>query len=632
MMTSEPEGDVALPTGTVTFLLTDVSGSTRMWESEPHGPMREAILRHYEILGGAVAAHGGVRPQEQGEGDSVVAVFSRPSDALAAALQAQLMLQAEVWPTTARVQVRMAIHTGEAQLRDAANYAGQAIIRTARLRALGHGGQVLVSGATRDLVVDETAASFGFRPLGEHLLRDLGRREVVWQLTHPDLPSEFEPLSSPGPHRRSLPTPLTPFIGRAAELAELVGLVTTERLVLATGAGGAGKTRLAIEVGAMVGERFVGGVRWVELAALDAGRVESAVRAGFGISEAAEIPLEQSVARLIGEQPCLLIIDNCEHVAAGTASLVDRLLHAAPGLHVLATTRVVLGVPGEVAWRLPPLGLPAVGDTVTVGDLAGFDAIDLFCDRARRARPNFVLTDANAASVREICQRLDGIPLAIELAAARTRMMNPERMLAGLEDSFRLLAGGSQELMPRQQTIEASIAWSYDLLTPAEQRLLRRLAVFVDGWTLEAAEAICVDPIAGGEGAEQDLHEYAVFDALNRLVEHSLVQSEDTPLGIRFGILETVRQFGDRRLKSDSAEWSAAMERHARHHLEWACEVGPDLLSFVYAEHLPALVAERSNLLAACDWSLAHQSGDEVLRALLADHHGNWVAIARSVR
>ncbi len=506
---STPQQAFVLPVGTVTFLLTDVAGSTRLWEDEPDDAMRSAIVRHYEVLADAVDTHGGVRPQEQGEGDSIVAAFARPSDALAAASVAQRALAREAWPTSEPLLVRMAIHTGEAHLRDDANYAGQAIIRAARLRSIGHGGQVLVSGATRDLAVDQTGATFDLRSLGEHRLRDLGRPEHVWQLVIDDLPAEFDQLNNLDSLPHSLPVSLSPFIGREKEIAELAELVLRERLVTATGTGGAGKTRLAQQVGAETIEQFPAGVWWVELAPLDNDSVESAVRAAFGISEGAHNALEEAVSRQLAGQPCLLIVDNCEHVAKSIASLVDRLLRYAPTLHVLATSRVMLDIPGEHAWRVPALGLPDTSLSLTVEALSQFDAVRLFCDRARRSRPNFELTTVNGPTVAEICHRLGGIPLAIELAAARTRMLDPQRILDGLDDAFRILTGGSEAVMPRQQTLDASIAWSYELLTPTEQALLRRLSVFVDGWTLDVAEAVCPDD----EGV---LEEFAVFDALDR--------------------------------------------------------------------------------------------------------------------
>ncbi len=612
---SAPDAEFALPTGTVTFLLTDVAGSTRMWETEPDDVMRSAIVRHYEILAEVVDAHGGVRPQEQGEGDSIVAAFARPSDALAAACAAQQALAAELWTTSEPVRVRMAVHTGEAQLRDNTNYAGQAIIRTARLRAVGHGGQVLVSGATRDLAVDQTGERLELRSLGEHRLRDLGRPEHVWQLVIPDLDYEFEPLATIDAVPNSLPVSLSPFIGRDAEVAELARLVCGERLVTATGTGGAGKTRLAQQVGAELIEGFPAGVWWVELAPLDVDGVEPAVRAAFGISEGATLPLAESVARLLGDRRCLLIVDNCEHVTDRVAPLIHDLLTAAPTLHVLATSRVMLDLPGEQAWRVPALGLPEPGATVPLDALSQYDAVRLFCDRARRARPNFELTTANGATVAEICHRLGAIPLAIELAAARTRMLDPQRILDGLDDAVRILAGGSKALMARQQTLDASIAWSYDLLTPTEQTLLRRLSVFVDGWTLDTAEAICPDP---GSGTDSTLDRYHVFDALDRLVDHSLIHAIDTPTGVRFGMLETVRQYAARRLTDHNDDATATRRRHAVHFTAWASSLRDDLLGRADEDLFDHIDAEKANLLAAVAATIDDGRPEEALGALVA--------------
>lgn len=610
---STPDAAFALPTGTVTFLLTDVAGSTRMWETEADDVMRVAIRRHYEILAEIVDGHGGVRPQEQGEGDSIVAAFARPSDALAAASAAQQTLSAEPWPTDEPLKVRMAIHTGEAHLRDDANYAGQAIIRTARLRAIGHGGQVLVSGATRDLAVDQTGTTFDLRSLGEHRLRDLGRPEHVWQLVVPGTFNEFDAVISLDSTPNSLPVSLSPFIGRENEINELAGLVNTERLVTATGTGGAGKTRLAQQVGAELIDRFPAGVWWVELAPLDNDDVESAVRAAFGISEGAQTSLSEAVRRKLDVRPCLLIVDNCEHVTAAVAPLVHDLLTTATSLHVLATSRVMLDLPGEHAWRVPSLSLPEHGTAVPLDALSQFDAVRLFCDRACRARPNFELTTSTGPIVAEICHRLGGIPLAIELAAARTRMLDPQRILDGLDDSFRLLTGGSKALMPRQQTLDASIAWSYELLSPTEQTLLRRLSVFVDGWTLDAAEAVCPD-----DTADEMLDRYQVFDALDRLVDHSLVHTTDTPSGIRFGMLETVRQYAKRQLAGDAAEARAARQRHSNHFTSWARSLREELLRGGTAALLDDIDAERSNLLAAVGTGIDNGDATQSLAALAA--------------
>lgn len=601
---SSPEQAFVLPVGTVTFLLTDVAGSTRLWEEEDDEVMRAAIVRHYAIIAEAIDAHAGVRPQEQGEGDSIVAAFARPSDALAAASAAQSALAAEDWPTTQPLRVRMAIHTGEAHLRDDANYAGQAIIRTARLRNIGHGGQVLVSGATRDLAVDQSGGRFDLRSLGEHRLRDLGRPEHVWQLVVPNLVDDFDELVTIDSLPNSLPVSLSPFVGRESEIAELADLVGAERLVTATGTGGAGKTRLAQQVGAELIEQFPAGVWWVELAPLEVDGVESAVRSTFGLSESSKTELEESVRRKLDGERCLLIVDNCEHVAEVVSPLVDRLLRRAPTLHVLATSRVMLDLPGEHAWRVPALALPAPGLSLTVEALSQFDAVRLFCDRARRARPNFELTTLNGPVVAEICHRLGGIPLAIELAAARVRMLDPQRILDGLDDALRILSGGSKAVMARQQTLDASIMWSYDLLSPAEQALLRRLSVFVDGWTLDAAERVCADDDGPLDG-------FAVFDALDRLVDHSLVHTTDSPVGVRFGMLETVRQYAGRRLGSDPAERSAARRQHCAHLLGWATSLREELLRGGTEELLGMIEAERSNLLAAADFGI--EDGDAAL-------------------
>ena len=623
---SSPERAFSLPVGTVTFLLTDVEGSTRMWSTQPSETMRSAIARHYEIISEQVAAHGGIRPQEQGEGDSIVAAFARPSDALRAALNAQLALRAEPWPTSAPILVRMAIHTGEAELRDGANYAGQSIIRTARLRAIAHGGQILVSGAARDLAVDQLGAAgdLQLQPLGEHRLRDLGRAEQVWQLTHPGLPGDFAPLRSIDAVAHNLPVNVSPFIGRVAEIETLAGLVMRDRLVTATGSGGAGKTRLAQQVAAELIDRFVGGVWWVELAPVSPDGVDAALRQTFGISEASMSPVALSIQGILDGRPGLIVLDNCEHVEEAIRPLADSLLRTCSSLHVLATSRVTLDVPGEVSWHVPPLSLPEPGASTTVDALAHFDAVRLFVDRAKRARPSFRLDDDNGPAVAELCLRLDGIPLAIELAAARCRMLAPQQILDGMHDAFRLLAGGSRTLMPRQQTIEASIAWSHDLLVDAERALFRRVAVFRDGWSLEAAEGIC-------EGA--DLDALAVFDALDRLVSHSLVRADEErdPDGAqrtRFRMLETVRQFAAHQLGLDPAERASVVDRHAEWFREWMKDLTPGLATAALDSLIGRVTGDRQNLVAATDHLLATTRLDGVADMVEALHHpitdGGW--------
>jgi predicted ATPase/class 3 adenylate cyclase/DNA-binding CsgD family transcriptional regulator len=610
---SHPEAAFSLPVGTVTFVLTDVEGSTRLWSSEDPELVRRAIGRHYVIVADAVARHGGVRPQEQGEGDSIVAAFARPSDALAAVLDAQSALHAERWPTAEPVRVRMAVHTGEAQLRDDANYAGQAIIRTARLRALGHGGQVLVSGATRDLALDQAGDRFAFRSLGEHELRDLARSEHVYQLLDPGLPGDFPPLRS-GVVKHNLPVNLSPFIGRVSEIVTVAGLVRRERLVSVVGSGGAGKTRLSQQVAAELLDDFVGGVVWVELAPVDAAGVAQAVRDGFGIVDRHGASLSDDVRRAVDGRPSLLVVDNCEHVNVAAADVISGLLAAVPTLNVLATSRTALDVPGERTWRVPPLSLPARGANETIEALSQYDAVQLFCDRAGRARPNFRLTADNGPSIAELAHRLDGMPLALELAAARVRTLSPQQILDGIGDVFRLLTGGSRTVLPRQQTLEASIMWSYELLDAREQRLLRHLSVFSGGCTLDSAEAVCAD---------DDLPSALVLDALDRLVDHSLVQVIDGDEH-RYLLLETVRQFADRALTAEDR--AAVRSRHAAHFAATATRLAGLATTMEVFDHLDRSLLDEDDLVRAIVWFVEHDDAATAAQMIVDLDPVMWLA------
>ncbi|MGH9002260.1 MAG: ATP-binding protein, partial [Acidimicrobiia bacterium] len=474
----------------MTFLLTDVQESTRAWEADAEGAAA-AIARHEELLAAAIAAHRGFRPVEQGEGDSVVAAFSRASDGVAAAVEAQLALAREPWPTGSPLLVRMALHTGEAEARDG-RYAGSTIIRTARLRAVAHGGQILASRATAEMVSDALPPGTSLADLGSHRLRDLIRAEQVYQLCHTDLAGGFPPLRSLDRVANNLPAQLTSFIGREAELAQVEQLLAHVRLLTLTGAGGCGKTRLAAHAAAAMAESYPDGVWWVELAPLGTGSgVSTAVLTALGLREhSARTALDQLVDQF-GAGRALLVVDNCEHLLDSVVELVEPLLGQATGLTVLATSREPLGVSGETTWRVPPLAVPALSGPSTPDSLTAYDAVALFVERARQARPNFVVTNANAPAVAEICARLDGIPLAIELAAARVRVMAPEDIRAGLDDRFRLLTGGSKRGLARQQTLAASVEWSYELLNESERTMLGRLSVFAGGFTLDVAEAVC---------------------------------------------------------------------------------------------------------------------------------------------
>src|SRR5246127_3822816 len=460
-----------LPTGTVTLLLADVEGSTRLWETQPD-QMSAAMARMNQVVSDTIAAHDGMRPVEQGEGDSFVAAFARASDAVACALELQ---RAPLAP----IRLRVGVHTGEVQLRDEGNYAGPTINRTARLRDLAHGGQIVLSAATEDMVVDRLPADGWLTDLGTHPLRDLPRPERVVQLCHPDLRNEFPPLrTAKAVVSQNFPVQLTNFVGRGAQMTELEKLLVDNRLVTLTGAGGAGKTRLAVEIAARIAAEFGGGVCYVDLAPITHPAVVAvAVARAFGLPDQPDRSTMDTLLSFVRDRQMLVVLDNCEHLLDVSAELVVALLGAAPGLTLLATSREPIGVAGEVSWWVPSLSLAD-------------EAIELFVDRARRARPDFAVDDDNAPAVGEICRRLDGMPLAIELAAARVRALSVAEILEGLRDRFRLLTGGARTAVLRQQTLRASVDWSHALLTASEGVLFRRLGGFLGGFDLDAARTV----------------------------------------------------------------------------------------------------------------------------------------------
>jgi predicted ATPase/class 3 adenylate cyclase/DNA-binding CsgD family transcriptional regulator len=580
----------SLPAGTVTFLLSDVEGSTRRWEDAPEA-MAVAIPRHYQLLDEAIVGRGGVRPVEQGEGDSVVGAFSRASDAVAAAVAAQQAFAAEAWPSGAELRVRIAVHTGEAQLRDH-GYLGETLNRCARIRATGHGGQVLLSGATAALVGDHLPARATLVDLGQHRLKDLGRPEHIWQLVHPELLSSFPALRSLDLFHHNLPIQLTPLIGREREISDVHRLVEGERLVTLTGSAGVGKTRLALAVAAEALDSQPGGVWWVELAPLaDPGGVGRAALATLGAREMPGADPALQLAVELGDQRSLLVLDNCEHLIDGCAELVAGLLVANPATSVLTTSREGLGVPGEITWRVPSMRCPGLESDLDVPSLSQYDAVVLFVERARRARPSFAVTETNAPAIAQICHRLDGIPLAIELAASRCRQMSAERIATDLDDRFRLLTGGARTAMPRQQTLAASIDWSHDRLESAERTAFRRLGVFAGQFPLEAAEAVVASP--------GDLDPSEVFDVVSRLVDKSLVAVEDAPRGEpRYRLLESLRAYALARARS-SGELTTLRDAHAAWWADWLEPRGAMPTDDVLAE----IEAYHANLKTALDWS-----------------------------
>jgi predicted ATPase/class 3 adenylate cyclase/DNA-binding CsgD family transcriptional regulator len=548
-----------LPTGTVTLLLADVEGSTRLWETQPE-QMTAAMARMNQVVSDTIATHSGVRPVEQGEGDSFVAAFARASDAVACALELQ---RAPLAP----IRLRIGIHTGEIQLRDEGNYAGPTINRTARLRDLGHGGQTLLSGATEALVLDGLPDEVWLSDLGTHSLRDLPRPERVMQLCHPDLANEFPSLRvSKAVVSQHLPMQLTSFVGRDDQLTQVRELLTQNRLVTLTGAGGTGKTRLAIEVARQHSGGFGDGICYVDLAPItDPDVVPIAVARAFELPDQPGRSTMDALLRFVRDRQMLVVLDNCEHLLDASAELVVALLGAGPGLTLLATSR-----------------------EASLAD----ESIELFADRARHARPDFTLTDDTAATVAEICARLDGLPLAIELAAARVRALSLTEIVESLHDRFRLLTGGARTAVRRQQTLRASVDWSHVLLTEPERVLFRRLAAFLGGFDLDAAQAV-----AGGG----DIQRYQVVDQLTLLVDKSLVVADDRGGRTRYRLLETVRQYALEKL-GESGEADIVRARHRDHYTSMAALLDAPAGSD-YGQRLEQANTEIDNLRAAFGWS-----------------------------
>jgi predicted ATPase len=488
--------------------------------------------------------------------------------------------------------LRIGIHTGEIQLRDEANYAGQTINRTARLRDLAHGRQTVLSGVTESLVIDRLPDGVWLADLGSYPLRDLPRPERVMQLCHPDLRNGFPPLRvRQAVASHNLPAQLTSFVGRQAQMAELSQMLTDNRFVTLTGAGGAGKTRLAVEVAAQLTSEFSDGIWYVDLAPITNPAVAPVtVARTVGLPDQPGRSTMDLVVRFVGEKTMLLLLDNCEHLLDACASLIVELLAACPHLTILATSREPLGLPGEVSWRVPSLSLSN-------------EAIELFTDRARRARPDFVVGEDNRALVEEICRRLDGMPLAIELAAARVRALSLPQILDSLHDRFRLLTGGARTAVRRQQTLRASVDWSHALLTEPEQVLFRRLAVFAGGFDLGAAQAV---------GASSDVETYQLLDQLSLLVDKSLVVAEDTSDGMRYRLLETVRQYAQEKL-GESGEADQVRSRHREHYSRTAA----NLQSMARPGDEPLIEwakVEIDNLRTAFTWSRENSDPEAALR------------------
>ncbi|MBV8344981.1 MAG: adenylate/guanylate cyclase domain-containing protein [Candidatus Eremiobacteraeota bacterium] len=600
-----------LPTGTVTLLFTDIEGSTQHWE-EQRVAMPQALRRHDELLRTTIEAHGG--RVFKTVGDAFCAAFSRASDAIAAAADAQRALAAEDWSAVGGLAVRMALHTGATDERDG-DYFGSPVNRIARLLSVAHGGQVVASNATAQLLRGIMPEDTGLRDLGEHRLKDLVEPEQVWQVIAPGLLEMFPPLRSLESLPHNLPRQLTALIGREDVLAEIEPLVHEHPLVTLVGTGGVGKTRVALQVGADLLDGSGDGVWFVDLAPLsDSSLVAGTVAAALGVREQRERPILETLQHYLRSKHLLLILDNCEHVVEETARIADAILRSCAGLRILATSREPLRIHGEQVYRMPSLAVPHETGDLRAGDALQYGAIALFAQRAGAADASFKLTDESTPIVAEICGRLDGIPLAIELAAARVKVLAPRQIARKLDERFRVLTGGSRTALPRQQTMRALIEWSYNLLSEHEQTLFRRVAIFVGGWTLEAAEAVCTHEALDAPDAA---------DLLSSLVEKSLVVADIARDSTRYGLLESTRAFALEKL-----EQSGEHEALARQHAQWAADLADRVIEAARASMPVETVMrefelELDNARAAIDWAVA-QSQFVVAARVVSPFSGIW--------
>ena len=611
-----------LPTGTVTFLFTDIEGSTKLAQQNPK---TWAMLqkRHHAILQAAIDEHNGYVFQIIG--DAFCAAFPTAGDAIRSAIRSQIDFNQENWGDTP-IKVRMGIHTGKADLQETGDYQGYLTMsRVQRLRSAGHGGQVLISLATQELIRDELPSDVTLRDLGEHRLRDLPRPERLFQLVIADMPADFPPVRTLDAFPNNLPLQLTSFIGREKELADVKRLLADTHLLTLTGPGGTGKSRLSLQAATDLLRTFPDGAWLVELAPVsDPSAVPGAVLAALHLPAEVHRPAIDMLCDYLHEKEILLILDNCEHLVEACAGMADRLLHASPGLRILASSREALGIGGEVSYRVPSLDLPDLNHLPVLESLNQYEAVRLFLQRARAAQSSFNMTSDNAPAVAQICCRLDGIPLAIELAAAKVRALSVDQISKRLDDRFRLLAGGSRTALERHRTLRAMLDWSYNFLPALEQVLFRRLSTFVNGWTLEAAETVCA-----GEALQRE----NMLDLLGHLINKSLVSTEERGAETRYRMLETMRQYAGEKL-IEAGEGELLRDRHLDHYLALAEDAAPHLIRPEQLEWLDRLEGDHENLRAALEWSLGKQRPEHALRLAAAlgtfwDMHSYWMEGSR---
>ncbi len=600
------------PSGIVTFLFTDIEGSTPLWEQMPEA-MQVAIAQHHAILRQSIESNGG--QVFQTVGDAFQAAFRLASDALCAALAAQRALGDAHWGPTGPLKVRMGLHTGPAELDSHGNapyQVGHTLNRAARVMSAGYGGQILLSQEAADLVERGLPEGVSLKDLGQHHLKGLERTEHLYQVTASDLPCEFPPLPTAIQNPNNLPQEFTSFIGREAEIDLLAKQFREGKtcLLTLTGSGGTGKTRLSLKVAAQVLDAFPAGVWLVELAPLgEPELVVPTVAQVLGLREVPGTPLIETLCSYLKNKRTLLILDNCEHLLSACAELAGKLLQSGPEVRLLASSREILNVPGETPFRVPSLPVPSLKPLPPMENLSHFEAVRLFVERAAQVSAGFALNDANAKAVVTICRRLDGIPLAIELAASRVRVMSAQQIAARLDNVFRLLMGGARTVMPRQQTLKAAIDWSYTLLNPKEKMALQRLSVFSGGWTLEAAEQVIPDTPGKADCAPEEIGSEEMLDLLASLVDKSMViltGSESEPVSAsaepRYRMLETIRQYArDRMLEAGCGE--AVRDRHLAYYLSFAEEAEQHFRTKDQIRWLSLVDLELDNIRLALEWS-----------------------------
>ncbi len=593
-MASQPDSGSPVPsrpTGTVAFLFTDIQGSTQRWESHREA-MDAAVQRHDALLRDAIGRHNGYVFKTIG--DAFCVAFARVSDAVTAAFEAQRALSAEDFSSVGGLTIRIGLHAGEASERNG-DYFGPAVNRAARLVSIGHGGQILLSGVTRDLAHSDLPAGASLLDLGSHRLKHLTEPEHVWQLTIVGLPAEFPSLKSLDTIPNNLAIQPTSFCGREHDLEEVKSLLSQHKLLTLFGSGGIGKTRLALQLGAEVLDQNPDGVWFIDFAPItDSELASSVIAKEIGMPQVEGRRIDESIPQWLRHKKLLLILDNCEHVLEPVATIADAIARSCPDVRLLATSRQALGVSGEAVHRLPSLAVPEPGSTLSAEQALQYGAIALFVDRAALADTRFILTDDAAPTVADICHRLDGIPLAIELAAARVKILSIPNLAQRLNERFKILTGGSRTALPRQKTLGALIDWSYDLLTSQEQVLFNRLGIFAGGFSLDAATAVC---------SGEDLAEINILDLLASLTDKSLVVADTTCEQERCHLLESMRAYAQEKLAAAGADERLA-QRHAQYFRDQARQADESQGKGSTAGWLASAELELDNYRAVLEWAL----------------------------